>query len=100
MLGGRPSAGDRTDHGVTGHPLCAEGFGLERIRCQAHVGRDGGGRDALTVRVEADERPGLGNELRRLRDRIGIRVDVEPLPPDSLPRSERRTQRLFDYRQF
>jgi phenylacetate-CoA ligase len=66
---------------------------------QAHVDRDGAGRDVLTVRAEGDDRPGLAETLRgRLRDKIGIRVDVDVVPLGTLPRSERKTQRVFDHR--
>ncbi|TDC88733.1 phenylacetate--CoA ligase [Actinomadura sp. 7K507] len=66
---------------------------------QAHVTRDGAGRDGLTVRVEADDRPGLAGELaERLRAETGIRVDVDLVPMGALPRSERKTRRVFDHR--
>lgn len=66
---------------------------------QAHIERGGDGREALIIRIEVDDRPGLGDELRqRLCDKIGVRVDVELLPPGALPRSERKTQRVFDHR--
>ncbi|MDT7617486.1 MAG: phenylacetate-CoA ligase [Pseudonocardiales bacterium] len=68
---------------------------------QVHIGRDAAGRDALAVRVEADGGPGLVDELaRRLRDKIGLRVDVELVAPGSLPRSEGKTRRVFDHRQL
>jgi phenylacetate-CoA ligase len=68
---------------------------------QVHVDRDAGGRDSLRILVEAVSRPGLGDELRaRLHDKIGLRVDVELVGPGSLPRSERKTQRLFDHREL
>jgi phenylacetate-CoA ligase len=65
---------------------------------QAHVDRDAGGRDSLTVRVEADDRAAAGELERRLRDKIGLRIEVELVEPGSLPRSERKTQRVFDHR--
>jgi phenylacetate-CoA ligase len=66
---------------------------------QAHVDRDADGRDSLTIRIEAAGRPGLVEELeQRLRDKVGIRVGVELVEPGSLPRSERKTQRVFDHR--
>jgi phenylacetate-CoA ligase len=68
---------------------------------QVHIERDAAGRDALAVRVEADARTGLVDELaRRLRDKIGLRVDLELVPPGSLPRSEGKTRRVFDHRQL
>lgn len=68
---------------------------------QVHIERDAAGRDALAVRVEADARTGLVDELaRRLRDKIGLRVDLELVAPGSLPRSEGKTRRVFDHRQL
>ncbi|HEU5470779.1 MAG TPA: phenylacetate--CoA ligase [Actinophytocola sp.] len=68
---------------------------------QAHVSRDDAGRDTLTIKIEADERPGLTEDLtRRLHHKIGLRVDVELVAPGSLPRSERKTQRVFDHREL
>jgi phenylacetate-CoA ligase len=68
---------------------------------QVHIERDAAGRDALAVRVEATARTGLVDELaRRLRDKIGLRVDVELVAPGSLPRSEGKTRRVFDHRQL
>jgi phenylacetate-CoA ligase len=68
---------------------------------QVHIERDAAGRDALAIRVEADGGPGLVDELaRRLRDKIGLRVDVELVAPGALPRSEGKTRRVFDHRQL
>ncbi|MCT2582125.1 phenylacetate--CoA ligase family protein [Actinophytocola gossypii] len=72
-----------------------EGVGPE---FQAHVDRDAAGRDSLTVRVEADDRSVAGELERRLRDKVGLRIGVEVVEPGSLPRSERKTQRVFDHR--
>ena len=72
-----------------------EGVGPE---FQAHVDRDAAGRDSITVRVEADDRSVTGELERRLRDRVGLRIGVEVVEPGSLPRSERKTQRVFDHR--
>lgn len=65
---------------------------------QAHVDRDAGGRDSLTIRVEAEDRGVAGEFERRLREKIGLRIGVELVEPGSLPRSERKTQRVFDHR--
>lgn len=65
---------------------------------QAHVDRDAAGRDSLTIRVEAEDQRVTGELERRLRDKIGIRVEVELVEPGSLPRSERKTHRVFDHR--
>ncbi|WP_158891658.1 phenylacetate--CoA ligase family protein [Amycolatopsis anabasis] len=67
---------------------------------QAHVDRDLGGRDNLTVRVEAEDKTIAGELERRLREKIGIRVGVELVEPGSLPRSERKSQRVFDHREL
>ncbi|HET9139867.1 phenylacetate--CoA ligase [Actinophytocola sp.] len=68
---------------------------------QAHVNRDAAGRDSLTIRIEAPDRPGLAGELtERLHHKIGLRVEVELVPPGALPRSERKTQRVFDNREL
>jgi phenylacetate-CoA ligase len=66
---------------------------------QAHVDRDDDGRESLTIRIEAADRAGLIEELEhQLREKIGLRVGVELVEPGSLPRSERKTQRVFDHR--
>ncbi len=70
---------------------------------QAYVDRGSDGRDTLMVRVESDgaARLGLVGELsKRLRVKIGLRVDVELVPLGSLPRTERKTQRVFDRRKL
>jgi len=67
---------------------------------QVHLDRAEGGRDEVTVRVEGAERPGLADELAaRLRAAIGLRVGVELVRYGSLPRTERKTQRVFDHRE-
>jgi phenylacetate-CoA ligase len=67
---------------------------------QVHLARGGGGRDAVTVRVEAVDRPGLADELAvRLRTAVGLRMGVELVPYGSLPRTERKTRRVFDHRE-
>ena len=60
------------------------------------------GHDVLLVRVEAaDDRwpatlaPEVAEQLRRA---LGVRPDVEVVGPATLPRSERKTQRVFDER--
>jgi phenylacetate-CoA ligase len=68
---------------------------------QAFVDRDASGRDTVTIRVEAVGHPGLADELAmRLRAKIGLRLDVELVPPGTLPRTERKTQRVFDRREL
>jgi phenylacetate-CoA ligase len=61
------------------------------------------GRDVFQLRVEAlsevwhEELPRRVAE--ELRHRIGVRPDVEILTPSALPRSERKTRRVFDERE-
>lgn len=67
---------------------------------QLHVQRDAERGDLMIVRVEAEERPGLRERLvHELREGLSVRPDVELLPHGSLPRTERKTQRVFDHRQ-
>jgi len=66
---------------------------------ELHVHRDPGHGDVLLVRVEADGRSGLRESLvRDLREGLSVRPDVELVPLGSLPRSERKTQRVHDHR--
>ncbi|HEC10759.1 MAG TPA: phenylacetate--CoA ligase family protein [Acidimicrobiales bacterium] len=77
---------------------------LERIPAvgseyQIHVDRDESGRDNILIRVEAEARAGLTTTVQSaLRSALGVRVDVEVVAPGSLPRSERKTRRMFDHR--
>lgn len=76
-----------------------EGVGGEY---QIHLSRHEG-RDVFLVRVEAtvDRQPdaaladGVG---RAVREATGLRADVEVLAHGSLPRSEKKTRRVFDTR--
>lgn len=73
-----------------------EGVGAEY---QLHVHRDLEHGDVLLVRVEAHDRRGLREELaERLREGLSVRAEVELLEVGSLPRSERKTRRVFDHR--
>src|SRR5438270_11309685 len=61
------------------------------------------GRDRLIIRVEAAQLP-LDRRLesqiaQAVRERIGVRPEVQVLAPGSLPRSDRKTRRVFDERQ-
>lgn len=66
---------------------------------QLHVSRDDRGHDEIVLRVEGDGRPAvveaLAAELKRL---VGLRIDVDIVAPGTLPRSEGKAQRVFDYR--
>ena len=61
------------------------------------------GRDVFQLRVEALSEAWPTDLPRRvadeLRHRIGVRPDVEILAPSALPRSERKTRRVFDERE-
>lgn len=66
---------------------------------QVHVDRDEHGRDVVLCRAEGDPDSPLCDELgEALRRQVGLRFDVEVVSVGSLPRSERKTQRLFDHR--
>ncbi len=74
-----------------------EGVGPEY---QLHIRRDLEHGDVLLVRVEADERPGLRAELvHQLREGLSVRPEVEFVPHGKLPRTERKTRRVFDHRE-
>jgi phenylacetate-CoA ligase len=68
---------------------------------QIHIDRRQG-REALTVRVEAEASPvsqGLVEHTREgLRAGLGLRPAVDVVEPGTLPRSERKTRRVFDHR--
>ena len=72
-----------------------EGAGPEY---QIHIARGADGRDAVTVRYEAQD-PSLSTEVAaRLRQLIGLRIETEAVGEGSLPRTERKARRLFDQR--
>ncbi|HHW43276.1 AMP-binding protein [Desulfofundulus thermobenzoicus] len=62
-----------------------------------------GARDHMLVKVEAlpGWDPGeVATDCRRtIKSRIGVSCDVEALPQGSLPRSEKKSRRVFDYRE-
>jgi phenylacetate-CoA ligase len=55
------------------------------------------GRDRMLVRVEV-ETASAEQIGERLRAALGVRPDVEAVPIGSLPRTERKTKRVFDER--
>lgn len=66
---------------------------------QLHVRRDLEHGDVLTVVVEGERRDGLHDELvRQLREGLSVRPDVDIVPLGTLPRTERKTKRVFDHR--
>ena len=57
------------------------------------------GRERFLVRVEADPALGSGHSVAdTLRQALGVRPDVELVAPGALPRTERKTKRVFDER--
>lgn len=74
-----------------------EGVGPEY---QLHVRRDLEHGDVLTVVVEADARHGLHDLLvQQLREGLSVRPDIDIVPHGTLPRTERKTKRVFDHRE-
>ncbi len=71
-----------------------EGCGSEY---QIHVNKING-KDHLLIKTEGKGQD-LKNTLHRnIKTKIGIRVEVEVLPYGSLPRSEKKSKRVFDKR--
>ena len=68
---------------------------------QIHIERQHG-REQLTIRIEAAASPPPGHlaeeTARAVRQALNIRPQVEVVEPGSLPRSERKSQRVFDHR--
>ncbi|UCG15014.1 MAG: phenylacetate--CoA ligase [Deltaproteobacteria bacterium] len=72
---------------------------------QVHLERKQDGRDYMTIRVE--RRLGIGTEqnetiarriTRDLRGRLLVSADAEILDQGTLPRTERKSKRVFDHR--
>jgi phenylacetate-CoA ligase len=62
------------------------------------------GKDAIRLRIETDAPEGARAALsdavaQRFRHDIGLSVAVEASPVGTLPRSEKKTKRIFDNRQ-
>ncbi|WP_246114342.1 phenylacetate--CoA ligase family protein [Rubripirellula tenax] len=55
--------------------------------------------DQLAIQLEASE-SSAGQLARRLRDRLAMRIDVDPLPDGSLPRFEAKAKRWLDHREL
>ncbi|MBZ4687852.1 MAG: phenylacetate-CoA ligase [Clostridia bacterium] len=77
-----------------------EGCGSEY---QIHLSREQG-KDSVLIKVEGEENSDLEVVKRRLqkniKEKIGIYTDVEVLPAGALPRSEKKTKRVYDNRQM
>lgn len=60
------------------------------------------GKDNILIKVECREgAPAeyVAGQLRKnVKARIGILTDIEAVPPGALPRSEKKSKRVFDYR--
>ena len=67
---------------------------------QVHVGRDGEGRESRH-RAGRGGRPSRTRPrtAARLRHEFGIRFDIVIVTPGSLPRTDRKTRRVFDHRE-
>jgi phenylacetate-CoA ligase len=66
---------------------------------QLHFYRDAERGDALVVRVEAEDHPGLRDNLvHQLHEGLSVRPEVELLPLGSLPRTDRKARRVFEHR--
>jgi phenylacetate-CoA ligase len=64
------------------------------------IDRDGAGERVL-VRAEAPDRPGLAGRIAELlRGEVGLRAEIDVVAPGTLPRSERKTQRVYDHRTY
>lgn len=61
------------------------------------------GKDSILVKIEGE--PGFSPDIlaagcrKNIKARIGIAADVEIVPPGSLPRSEKKSKRVFDNRE-
>ncbi len=61
------------------------------------------GKDSILVKIESEPEYSLdsvaGRCRKNIKARIGIAAEVEIVPPGSLPRSEKKSKRVFDYRE-
>jgi phenylacetate-CoA ligase len=68
---------------------------------QIHIEREHG-RERLTIRIETAVSPPPGHladtTARAIRQALNIRPHVDVVEPGTLPRSERKSQRVFDHR--
>ncbi|NLJ76646.1 MAG: phenylacetate--CoA ligase [Peptococcaceae bacterium] len=60
------------------------------------------GKDSILVKVECLEGAPIehvaGQLRKNIKTRIGILTETEAVPPGTLPRSEKKSKRVFDYR--
>ena len=77
--------------GLTGnyelHIRAEDGTDRIRVRVEAEAGAEDGGRAALGERLVAV-----------YRERLGVALEVEVLPYETLERFELKTKRIFDHR--
>jgi phenylacetate-CoA ligase len=61
------------------------------------------GKDSILIKIEAlEDRPldqVAAQFKKNIKTRIGILTDVEAVPHGSLPRSEKKSKRVYDYRE-
>jgi phenylacetate-CoA ligase len=65
---------------------------------EVHLGRHQG-REALLVRVESSESERRDDVAEALHEGLGVGAEVEIVAPGTLPRTERKTGRVFDDRE-
>jgi phenylacetate-CoA ligase len=72
---------------------------------QVHLALRADGRDQMLIKAERSCRDAPGNDVTiaetiatEVRRQILVRCQVEVLDPGSLPRTDRKSQRVFDYR--
>ncbi|MDK2887446.1 MAG: phenylacetate-CoA ligase [Thermoanaerobacter sp.] len=62
------------------------------------------GKDHMLIKIEVEEgrdpREVAGEFKRNMKSRIGVTADVEAVAPGTLPRSEKKSKRVFDYREL
>jgi len=74
---------------------------------QVHIEHRSDGRDYMTIKVEREEnihesgdRVLADNISKKLRDRLMVSAAVDIMPYGNLPRSEKKTKRVFDARTY
>ena len=87
------------DHVLSG----IDGIGSEY---QIHLDRKEDGRDYMTIKVERDEEVEKGQDeelikriATQIKNQIMVSADIELVDYGSLPRSERKTKRVYDDRE-
>lgn len=72
---------------------------------QIHLDHQEDGRDLMVIKVEKNENSSSDDDRAlasiisdKVRRRLLVRVDVEILPPNTFPRTQKKSQRVFDNR--